>query len=125
MKARPFTIIRRQFSSKPVVDERCPYVFGNKKELITTRDNTNQHLLKTMASFMMNDKSLREGFSFAYSHLLKSLASMDYESIGSCCERNLFKSFADSLDRMKQNRKKLELMNELTHGGVHLEVIDF
>lgn len=49
---------------------------------------------------------------------------MDYSSIGSACEGNLYNVFATSMDKMRERKVTLELLNNNNHTW-NLEVVDF
>ena len=101
-------------------------MLGNTKDLVFKRESTSDAMLKTLADFATSsNQTLREGFIYAYIQLLKSLAKNDHTTIGNCCETNLYKGFASSLDKLKSSKYKLELMNDQANNGVHMELIDF
>lgn len=94
---------RRLFGSLTVPEKLdFPYRFENQSPLITTRANTNMKMLEGLQGFLRNNThQLQEGFTYAYLALLQSLAKFDYDAVSSGCEYDMFRAFADSMDKMR------------------------
>lgn len=72
------------------------------------------------------DFRLQDGFKFAYLNLLKYIANNDLTAIGECCERNLYRAFADGLNDLNREVDKVELLNEEKYPkNIDMEVVDF
>ena len=55
-----------------------------------------------MSKFVDNNVSnLADGFKYGYIALLSSLAKFEYDAVASACETQLFKAFADGMDKMR------------------------
>ena len=125
----PLSILRLQQRRllTPEAQSCFPYVFKNASPLVKTRERTKPESLEIMSELLTHeDFRLQDGFSYVYLSLLKALQEGSVSDLGSFCERNLYRAFADGLGEVNQGAPKIELLNEEEFPrNIRMELIDF